>query len=134
MTDPQRVAAIRERNEQRRNAVQYKSVTDDFDYLLSELDRLAAQVEGMLDGNRPLPFTRDELGRMVREAWVRWALTLPNPKASWLDPYHMLNEIDKEADRQIGEAIARWTLIGDASRSALAASPAALASQAKGRE
>lgn len=73
-------------------------------------------VDERLDGNRPLPFTRDELGRMVREAWVRWALTLPDPKPSWLAPYHMLDEVDKEADRQIGEAVARWTLIGEAAR------------------
>ena len=62
---------------------------------------------------------RDELGRIVREAWVRWAETQFNPKASWLVPYHELSETDKEADRQIGEAVARWTLIGDAARFAL---------------
>ena len=65
-----------------------------------------------LDGSRPLPFDRDTLGRMVRESWVRWAQTQPNPKPSWLVPYAELAEPDKEADRQIGEAIARWTMIG----------------------
>lgn len=64
-----------------------------------------------------LPVDRDTLGRMVREAWVRWALTQPNPKPSWLLPYSELSETDKEADRQIGEAIAKWTLIhSEASR------------------
>ena len=72
-----------------------------------------------LDGNRPLPFHRDALGRMVRTVWVRWAQTQPSPKPSWLLPYDELSEPDKEADRQIGEAIARWTLIGDAARAAL---------------
>lgn len=66
-----------------------------------------------LDGGRPLPFDRDQLGAMVRQAWVRWALTQPNPKASWLIPYEELPECDKEADRQIGEFVARWVLIGD---------------------
>jgi hypothetical protein len=75
--------------------------------------------ENPLNGNRSLPWLRDDLGRMVREAWVRWAETQPNPKASWLVPYHELSETDKEADRQIGEAVARWTLIGDATRFAL---------------
>ena len=70
------------------------------------------------DGNRPIPFDRDTLGRFVREAWVRWAQTQPNPKPSWLAPYDDLSEPDKEADRQIGEAIARWTLIGDSARTA----------------
>lgn len=51
---------------------------------------------------------------MVRETWVRWAQTQPNPKPSWLAPYDDLSEPDKEADRQIGEAVARWTLIHDA--------------------
>lgn len=66
------------------------------------------------DGNRPLPFDRDTVGRMVREAWIRWALTQPNPKPSWLVSYDDLSEPDKEADRQIGETVARWTLIHDA--------------------
>lgn len=69
-----------------------------------------------MDGGRPLPADRDSLGRLVREAWVRWALTQPEPKPSWLVPYDELAEPDKEADRQIGEAVARWTLILDAAR------------------
>lgn len=72
-----------------------------------------------MDGNRPLPFDRDVLGRMVREAWVRWAQTQPNPKPTWLVPYADLDECDREADRQIGEAVARWTLVGDAARASL---------------
>lgn len=72
-----------------------------------------------LDGNRPLPFDRDELGRLVREAWVRWAQMQPSPKPSWLVPYDELSEADKEADRQIGEAVARWAIIGDAASRAL---------------
>src|ERR1700730_16063496 len=67
-----------------------------------------------MNGGRPLPFERDELGRLVREAWVRWALTQPNPKQTWLVPYNELEECDKEADRHIGESIARWTLVFDA--------------------
>jgi restriction alleviation protein Lar len=74
-----------------------------------------ARTQGnLLDGGRPLPYDRDTLGRFVREAWVRWAETQPNPKLSWTVPYDDLSEPDKEADRQIGEAVARWTLIGDA--------------------
>ena len=67
-----------------------------------------------------LPIDRDTLGRMVREAWVRWALTQPAPKPSWLLPYDKLSEPDKEADRQIGEAIAKWTVIHYEARAALA--------------
>jgi hypothetical protein len=48
---------------------------------------------------------RDTLGRIVREAWVRWARTQPNPKPSWLTSYDGLPEPDREADRQIGEAV-----------------------------
>jgi hypothetical protein len=75
--------------------------------------------ELQFDGNRALPFSRDELGRFVREAWVRWAQRQPAPKPSWLVPYDELSEADKEADRQIGETVARWTLIGDAARFAM---------------
>jgi len=49
---------------------------------------------------------RDVLGRIIREAWMTWAQEQPSPKASWLVPYDELAESDKEADRQIGKAIA----------------------------
>lgn len=48
---------------------------------------------------------RDALGKVVREAWVKWALTQPDPKTSWLVPYDRLSEADKEVDRQIAEAV-----------------------------
>jgi len=47
---------------------------------------------------------------------VRWASSQPNPKASWLVPWEDLPESGREAVMQIGEAVARWTLIGDAAR------------------
>lgn len=78
-----------------------------------------------LDGARQLPFAREALGRFVREAWVRWAETQLSPKPSWLVPYDELSEADKEADRQIGEAVARWTLIGDAASASEAINDAA---------
>lgn len=62
---------------------------------------------------RPLPVDRDFLGRIVREAWIRWAETQDAPKAHWLLPYSELSEPDKEADRQIGEALVRWVLDHD---------------------
>ena len=78
-----------------------------------------------LDGGRPLPFDRDEGGRMVRETWVRWAQTQPTPKSSWLAPYDALSEEDKEADRQIAETIGRWTLLLDAAARSIDAAEAA---------
>lgn len=54
---------------------------------------------------KPVGIDRESLGRHVREAWVRWAQTQPNPKPSWLVPYDELSEADKEADCQIGEHI-----------------------------
>lgn len=71
------------------------------------------------NGARELPFDRDTLGRFVREAWVRWAREQPDPKPSWLVGYDELDEDDKEADRHIGESVARWVLIGDALRASL---------------
>ena len=56
------------------------------------------------------PTDRDTLGRIVREAWVRWARGQAEPKASWLAPYDELSEAEKEADRQIGRAVAKWLL------------------------
>ncbi len=78
-----------------------------------------AQSDYSLNGSRPLPFDRETGGRMVREAWVRWAQTQPNPKPSWLVPYDELNEADKEADHQIAEAIGRWTIALDAASRAM---------------
>jgi hypothetical protein len=54
--------------------------------------------------------SRNFLGQIVREAWVKWAKQQPNPKPSWLSPYDELDEADKEADRQIGEAVVQWVL------------------------
>ncbi|CAE6899715.1 hypothetical protein [Paraburkholderia domus] len=54
--------------------------------------------------------SRDFLGQIVREAWVKWAKQQPNPKPSWLAQYAELSEADKEADRQIGEAVLQWVL------------------------
>ncbi|HEX3640625.1 MAG TPA: hypothetical protein VHV10_04990 [Ktedonobacteraceae bacterium] len=50
---------------------------------------------------------REEGGRLVRLAWIRWAKQQPDPKFSWLvewdDP--RFPEADREADRQIWDAI-----------------------------
>lgn len=54
------------------------------------------------------PEERDTLGRLVRQAWMLWANEQPDPKPSWLVPYDDLPEPDREADRRIGEAIARF--------------------------
>lgn len=48
---------------------------------------------------------REELGKVVREAWIKWAKTQPNPKPSWLVPWEGLSEPDKEADRCIADGL-----------------------------
>ena len=53
----------------------------------------------------------DMLGRVVRDAWVKWARTQPNPKPSWLVPYDQLSEPEKEADRQIGMAVEQEVVV-----------------------
>jgi hypothetical protein len=88
--------------------------------MTSEREAIERRGQRLLNGARELPYPRDQLGWFVREAWIRWAKTQPNPKSSWLLPYEELSEPDREADRQIGEAVARWTLIGDAAHTALA--------------
>lgn len=66
------------------------------------LDTLTSALERVSD--------RETLGRVVRDAWVEWAKEQPNPKPSWLVPWSELNETDKEADRRIGEAVARHVI------------------------
>lgn len=49
---------------------------------------------------------REELGRIVRDAWVQWASEQPDPKRSWLIPWEELDDGQREVDMRIGEAVA----------------------------
>jgi hypothetical protein len=50
-------------------------------------------------------FNEDDLGKIVRNAWIEWAKEQPNPKPSWLVPYEELSQPDKDADIRIGKAV-----------------------------
>jgi hypothetical protein len=66
---------------------------------------------------------------LVRDAWISWAIQQPNPKPSWLVHYAELSEADKEADRMIGERVAKWVIaIKGADWSSFVANPQARAS------
>ena len=47
----------------------------------------------------------EQLGRVVRETWVRWAKTQPDCKEDWIDPWEVLPERIKDVDIQIGQAV-----------------------------
>jgi hypothetical protein len=47
----------------------------------------------------------DDLGRLVREVWLKWAREQPSPKASWLLPWEELSEADRDVDRRIGRRL-----------------------------
>jgi len=51
------------------------------------------------------PYDREHLGQQVRLIWIAWAEEQPNPKASWLRPWHGLSEPEREVDRRIGERL-----------------------------
>ena len=55
--------------------------------------------------------SREDLGRLVRQAWVQWAYEQPVRKPSWLVPWCDLSEPQREVDRRIGERIA--TVVAD---------------------
>jgi hypothetical protein len=55
--------------------------------------------------NQIIFFDPNDLGRIVRNAWIEWAKEQPNLKASWLVPYDELNQADKDADIRIGQAV-----------------------------
>ena len=55
--------------------------------------------------NQIIFFDPNDLGRIVRNAWIEWAKEQPNPKPSWLVPYDELNQADKDADIRIGQAV-----------------------------
>jgi hypothetical protein len=70
------------------------------------VDRLRSLAVSNIDmGIETIDTTRDAGGRIVRNAWIAWAKTTTNPKPSWLVPYDQLDEWNKEADRQIYEAV-----------------------------
>lgn len=48
---------------------------------------------------------REKYGRLVREAWVDWAVMQPEPKATWLVAWDDLPESDREADRCIADSV-----------------------------
>lgn len=50
-------------------------------------------------------FNPDDLGKIVRNAWIEWAKEQSNPKPSWLVPYEELSQPDKDADIRIGKAV-----------------------------
>ena len=50
-------------------------------------------------------FDDNDLGKIVRDAWIEWAKEQPNPKPSWLVPYEELSQSDKDADIRIGKAV-----------------------------
>src|SRR5579859_3771929 len=49
---------------------------------------------------------REDLGRLVRETWVKWASEQSDPKPSWLTGWDELDEGQREVDCRIGEAAA----------------------------
>ena len=79
-----------------------------------------------LDGARPLPFSREELGRHLRDVWLRcvqkWAEAtgFPNCPTQEDDGWDVLPEDVKEIGREIGEEMARYVLRGDTARATLA--------------
>ena len=48
---------------------------------------------------------REDGGKLVRSAWMHWALRQPSPKPSWLISWFELDEDSREADRVIWDAI-----------------------------
>ena len=55
---------------------------------------------------------RERLGKEVRAEWINWAHLQPEPKASWLEPWDVLTEPEREVDRRIGERIYRLAASG----------------------
>jgi hypothetical protein len=49
---------------------------------------------------------REQLGRLVRQVWVRWASEQKRPRRSWLTGWDRLDAGQREADMRIGEAVA----------------------------
>jgi hypothetical protein len=81
------------------------------DYVtVEEAERLEAEIEGLeaiVAGKSQATDTdlRERLGRRVREVLILWAKRQAAPKPSWLIPWEMLRELEREIDRCIGAAL-----------------------------
>jgi hypothetical protein len=55
---------------------------------------------------------REELGKIVREEWVKWCLETRhhNGDESKIAPWDEMPEKIREVDRRIGEAVARYAI------------------------
>ena len=57
-----------------------------------------------------MPIDRDEIGRVVRGAWVDYAKLDPKSPPHHLAPWDECDEKTKEADRRIGEAVVAYVI------------------------
>ena len=72
-----------------------------------------------LNPMKPIPCDPEEVGKLVREIWIKWAREQPVIKPSWTQPWEALSEPDREVDRRIGFELFRMGyLAGRASRQA----------------
>lgn len=67
---------------------------------------MSTEQTGWTGPSEEVAITREQLGRIVREAWVEWAGEQPDPKPSWLTGWDDLDEDQREVDMRIGEAVA----------------------------
>lgn len=70
-------------------------------------DAQKAWVVEVLNGATHDQNDAEQLGRVVREAWVAWAREQPDVSdhPSWLVPWEQLSERDKDVDRRIALAV-----------------------------
>ena len=48
---------------------------------------------------------REELGKLVRETWIKYRVSIGDKKLTHLIKWEFLTENEREVDRKIGEAI-----------------------------
>ena len=121
------ITRLRAENEKLNNLYNHaldslNAASDRTQALKAERDGLAAHYQ---NGNRAVSVSREDLGRIVREVWVKYAESKPNPPAHHLTPWESLDYDNKEVDRLIGERVARIVLIADAA-STVFTDPAAI--------
>jgi hypothetical protein len=58
----------------------------------------------------------EQLGRIVRAAWVTWAREQPSPKDSWLIPWEQMDAGQREVDIRIGQAVAAQAAYNERAR------------------
>jgi hypothetical protein len=79
----------------------------------AKIKKLQTHLDLSFNGNRFLPFSEEQLGFFLQQAWNRYQQESGKPARSKITSYSELEPYYKKANDYVASQIARWTLMGD---------------------